>query len=71
MSATFHGRQEYGASLRRLREEAGLTGSQLAASLHWAQSKVSRIETGKQSATTDDVVSWVRAVGQGSVMLVG
>ena len=62
----FRGRQEFGARLRRLRLEAGLTGTGLAEVLGWAQSKVSRIETGKQTTTTTtttgDVRAWAAAV---------
>jgi len=58
----FRGRQEFGARLRQLRQEAGLTGTELAVALGWAQSKVSRIETGKQSTTTDDVRAWTAVV---------
>jgi transcriptional regulator with XRE-family HTH domain len=34
----------------------------LAARLGWAQSKVSRIETGRQTATADDVIAWAGAI---------
>lgn len=45
-----------------LREEARLTGKELAGQLGWAQSKVSRLENGKQTATFEDVEAWTRAV---------
>jgi len=45
-----------------LREEARLTGKDLAARLGWAQSKVSRLENGKQTATIEDVEAWAQAV---------
>jgi transcriptional regulator with XRE-family HTH domain len=54
----YQARAEFGARLRRLRDEAGLNGKQLAGRLGWAASKVSRIETGKQTATPDDVTPW-------------
>lgn len=63
MNGRYRGRQEFGARLRRLREDAGLTGQQLARQAGWAQSKVSRIETGRQSVRSDDVRAWVAAVG--------
>jgi transcriptional regulator with XRE-family HTH domain len=63
LSGSYRAREEFGLRLRRLREEAGLNGKQLAAQLGWAQSKVSRIETGKQEVSTDDVVGWVGTVG--------
>src|SRR5262249_35017400 len=45
-----------------LRLDAGLTGTELASVLGWAQSKVSRIETGRQSTTAEDVRAWTAAV---------
>lgn len=35
----------------------------MAARLGWAQSKVSRLEHGRQTATADDVTAWVHALG--------
>lgn len=49
--------------LRELRQHAGLTGRQLAGRLEWDQSKVSRIERGKQLASADDVQAWAAATG--------
>ena len=63
MSRSYRARQEFGARLRRLREDAALTGKQLAVQAGWAQSKVSRIETGRQSVTADDVRAWANATG--------
>jgi transcriptional regulator with XRE-family HTH domain len=48
-------RRRLGIELRRLREHAGLTIEQVAASLECSDSKVSRIETGQVSATPRDV----------------
>lgn len=45
--------------LRGLRRSAGLTGNQLARQLGWTQSKVSKIETGKQMPTEDDLSRWM------------
>jgi transcriptional regulator with XRE-family HTH domain len=45
-----------------LREDARLTGKDLADRLGWAQSKVSRLENGKQTATVEDVEAWAQAV---------
>ena len=53
-------RNDLGARLRDLRRAAGLTGQQLADSLSWTQSKVSKIENGRQTPTDDDVRSWCR-----------
>lgn len=48
--------------LHHLRREARLTGTQLAAAAGgWPQSKVSKIELGKQLPTEDDVTAWAMA----------
>lgn len=55
-------RAAFGDRLRKLRARAGhLTGKQFAAGLGWPQSRVSRIETGSQTATDDDVIAWCQA----------
>jgi transcriptional regulator with XRE-family HTH domain len=50
-----------GGRLRELRERAGLNGRQLAESLFWQPSKVSKIELGKQTPTDDDIIAWTEA----------
>ncbi|MCX5387846.1 helix-turn-helix transcriptional regulator [Streptomyces sp. NBC_00083] len=52
-----------GARLRELRTDRGFTGRRLAAELGWPQSKVSKLETGRQTATADDLVAWAHATG--------
>ncbi|WP_097866331.1 helix-turn-helix domain-containing protein [Streptomyces sp. rh34] len=52
-------RESLGARLRELR--AGVTGRELAARLGWTQSKVSKIETGRQTATAEDLKAWAEA----------
>lgn len=47
--------------LRALRAQAGLSGKQLADANGWAQSKVSRIENGRQMPSADDIEAWARA----------
>jgi transcriptional regulator with XRE-family HTH domain len=47
-----------GGRLRELREHAGLTGKQLAKSLSWQASKVSKIENGKQTPSVSDIEGW-------------
>src|SRR5439155_13154410 len=42
------------------RRAAGLTGTRLAHDHGWTQSKVSKIETGRQMPTDEDVVAWAR-----------
>jgi transcriptional regulator with XRE-family HTH domain len=55
-------RAAFGDRLRKLRARAGyLTGKEFATHLGWAQSRVSRIETGTQTATDSDVVAWCSA----------
>lgn len=53
--------------LRRLREDAGLTGDQLGADLGWregtAQGKVSKIERGVQLPSEADIEGWARVTG--------
>jgi transcriptional regulator with XRE-family HTH domain len=56
-------RLEFGDKLRQRRERAGLTGMALSERLGWTGSKVSKIETGKQTATDSDVIDWCAAVG--------
>lgn len=54
-----------GARLRAVREAAGLTGSELAAALGvgWKQPKVSKIETGRQLPTSEEIAAWAAATG--------
>ncbi|MFE7332835.1 helix-turn-helix domain-containing protein [Streptomyces sp. NPDC057565] len=52
-----------GARLRELRAESGLNGKSLAVRLGWPASKVSKIETGKQSPTGEDLKAWAAALG--------
>ncbi|MFG2483074.1 helix-turn-helix domain-containing protein [Streptomyces virginiae] len=64
MSTDFQqARVSLGARLRELRTEGGLTGRELADRLEWGQSKVSKLENGKQTPTVDDLKAW--AVGTG------
>lgn len=63
MSGFQQARIELGARLRQLREDAKLSGKQLAARLGWQPSKVSRIENARQTASENDVLAWGQAVG--------
>ncbi|EWS93480.1 regulatory protein [Streptomyces filamentosus NRRL 11379] len=56
-----------GARLRELRSEAGLNGKGVAEALGWQRSKVSRLETGKQTPTASDLTQWSQAVGRPDV----
>jgi transcriptional regulator with XRE-family HTH domain len=50
-------REAFGASLRDLRKDAGLTGRALADLTGW---QLSKIEHGKQNASEDDIRAWCR-----------
>ena len=66
MSTDFQqARVALGARLRELR--AGITGRDLAERLGWPQSKVSKLETGRQTATTADLTAWAEATGRPDV----
>lgn len=54
-------RNALGKRLRELRVAAKLSGKELAESLSWVGSKVSKIENGKQTPTDDDIKDWTRA----------
>jgi transcriptional regulator with XRE-family HTH domain len=56
-------RTALGQRLRELRNTVGMTGRQLAESLSWPVSKVSKLENGKQTPTDDDIRSWTRITG--------
>ena len=59
-------RDALGRRLRELRQRAGLTGTQLAESLSWPQSKVSKLETARQTPSEDDIRAWARTTGSES-----
>ncbi|MCA1672206.1 MAG: helix-turn-helix transcriptional regulator, partial [Actinobacteria bacterium] len=56
-------RDTLGKRLRELRQRASLTGTQLAESLSWPQSKISKLETARQTPSEDDIRAWTRATG--------
>lgn len=55
-------RERLGTRLRELRASAFRSGSALARHLGWQQTKVSRLETGKQLPSPADLDAWVDAV---------
>ncbi|MET9464438.1 helix-turn-helix transcriptional regulator [Streptomyces sp. NPDC006544] len=60
-------REVLGLRLRELREsspEGRITGTALAERLGWGQSKVSKLENGRQTATLDDLRQWAEATGR-------
>lgn len=50
-----------GNRLRELRQQAQLSGRQLAEALSWPPSKISKLENGRQIPSDDDVRSWAQA----------
>ncbi|MEV0601562.1 helix-turn-helix transcriptional regulator [Streptomyces sp. NPDC050315] len=57
-------REALGARLRGFRKDAGFSsGRTFAAATGWQESKVSRIENGKQNASEDDIRLWCRLTG--------
>ena len=66
MTDQHDGRTGFGNRLRLLRHDTGLSGKQLAERLGWPASKVSRLENGRQTASTADVEAWTGAVGVGA-----
>ena len=60
-SSVDEARSALGKRLRELRQQAGLSGKELAESLSWVGSKVSKIENGKQTPTDDDIRAWAGA----------
>ncbi len=55
------------ARLRELRAATGLSGNRFAAErIGWAQSRLSRLETGAQLPTEADIQAWVDAAGLGA-----
>lgn len=59
-------RTALGKRLRGLRRQAGLTGTQLAELLSWPQSKISKLETARQTPGTEDIRAWTQATGSES-----
>ncbi|MFW3459888.1 helix-turn-helix domain-containing protein [Streptomyces microflavus] len=71
MSTDFQkAREELGRRLRALRTESPhgpLTGTALSAALGWSQSKVSKLENGRQTPTAEDLRAWADATGHSGV----
>jgi transcriptional regulator with XRE-family HTH domain len=57
-------REALGIRLRELRRDARLTGGQLAERNGWHPSKISKIETGKQTPSEPDLEAWAKACGK-------
>ena len=56
-------RNALGKRLRELRQQADMSGRQLAEFLSWPPSKVSKLENGRQTPTDGDIFGWTRATG--------
>ncbi|TYK50452.1 helix-turn-helix domain-containing protein [Actinomadura decatromicini] len=63
--ATSHqeAREALGVRLRELRQDSRLTQRRLADLADWHESKVSKIEHGRQTPSEDDIRAWCRLVG--------
>ena len=66
VSNVHEARNALGKRLRELRLRAGLSGRELAESLSWARSKVSKLENGHQTPTDSDIRAWTGATGSGN-----
>jgi transcriptional regulator with XRE-family HTH domain len=60
-SSVKQAREALGARLRELRQHAGINGKQLAESLGWRATKISKIELGRQTPTAEDITAWTSA----------
>jgi transcriptional regulator with XRE-family HTH domain len=72
VSNVLEARNALGKRLRELRLQAGFNGRQLAGSLSWPPSKVSKLENGRQTPTDDEIRAWARATnseGETEVLL--
>ena len=61
VSNVHEARATLGKRLRELRQQARLSGRQLAEALSWPPSKVSKLENGRQTPSDDDIRSWTQA----------
>jgi transcriptional regulator with XRE-family HTH domain len=66
VSSVHEARSALGKRLRELRQQANLTGRQLAELLSWPQSKVSKLENGRQTPSDDDIRAWTGATNSES-----
>jgi transcriptional regulator with XRE-family HTH domain len=55
--------RELGGMLRRVRENAGLTATELARRMGWPLTTISRMENGRRTSTTTDVIQYVVICG--------
>ena len=62
-------RAKLAEALRAMREATGLTGVGFAQRLGWPQSRVSKLETGRQFPSTDDIAAWASVAGAEPALL--
>jgi transcriptional regulator with XRE-family HTH domain len=55
--------RELGTLLRQVRQKAGLTATELASRLGWPLTTISRMENGRRTSTTTDVIQYVVMCG--------
>lgn len=65
-SAIHEQRQALGLRLRELRRDAGLTGRALSRLASWPESKISKLEYGRQTPTEDDLRTWCDHTNSGN-----
>src|SRR2546425_13350531 len=58
VTSVHEARRALGLRLRELRRAAGLTGQQLAESLAWPASKISKLENGRKTPRDEDIHAW-------------
>jgi transcriptional regulator with XRE-family HTH domain len=56
-------REAVAAQLREMRQDAGLSGRELALRCGWSESKSSRIENGRTPPSQEDIRAWCRVCG--------
>lgn len=64
MASVQDAREALGTRLRELRRAARLTGAQLASSLGWPTSKVSKLENARQTPSEADIRAWTERAGR-------
>ncbi|MFE3946408.1 helix-turn-helix domain-containing protein [Streptomyces sp. NPDC059118] len=62
-SSIAEARRVLGRRLRKVREDRGLTGTELALRCQWDRAKVSRIENGRSPVSPDIIRAWTRVCG--------
>jgi plasmid maintenance system antidote protein VapI len=55
--------RELGGMLRRARQKAGLTATELARLMGWPLTTISRMENGRRASTTTDVIQYAVVCG--------